>query len=495
MGKPRIKLRPVRAYAAAKPDRIAGGFTLGPSSARRDVREGLRGLIEHSRHAAQNVDYAKAFERLVRRNVVGERGIQLEPVAVTASGDPDHEAAAAIAKAWAAWGRRGVCTVCGRLGWWNVEVIGALALAREGNFLLRHRTGRGRGPFGYQIELIAIDLLDLTYNAELTGGAWVEAGCEFSAEGVIEAMHFWTRHPGDPRGGARMRRVRVPAAELVHVIRPTDVAQALGVPEGHAAFRGLTMLRQYHEAALTAAHYGAAQMVLFESQGAGPEVVSGEAAAAEREEDFIEAGTAATLPPGMKVANWQPNYPDGEMPAFSGLMSMGSAAGYGVSHASLTGDVSKATYSSLRAGLNEERAEWRIFQRDLYEGLHAEVFKRWLPAAILSGALDLPFSRLIAGHFDAEWVPRGWEPVNPREEAQANEIEFRTGTRSLGDVLGRRGDNVERLAARLARERAALEAAGVPVPGWMRDPAPPPSASAGDDEEAGANVDEPEGEL
>ncbi|WP_139792849.1 hypothetical protein [Pseudophaeobacter leonis] len=38
----------------------------------------LRGLINHARVAAQNVDYLKSFEMMVRRHVAGWLGISLQ---------------------------------------------------------------------------------------------------------------------------------------------------------------------------------------------------------------------------------------------------------------------------------------------------------------------------------------------------------------------------------------------------------------------------------
>ena len=139
------------------------------------------------------------------------------------------------------------------------------------------------------------------------------------------------------------------------------------------------MLARYEESALAAAHYGAAVAAFFKQEADN----SPTAAPAEADiPDEITPGMTAMLPPGVDIANWSPNYPDGEMPAFNKAMLRGGAAGLGVSYAGLTSDMEGANFSSLRDGRGEERDEWRMFQRDLFETLHAEVFRRWLPGAL-----------------------------------------------------------------------------------------------------------------
>jgi lambda family phage portal protein len=184
----------------------------------------------------------------------------------------------------------------------------------------------------------------------------------------------------------------------------------------------------------------------------------------------------AMLPPGVDLANWSPNYPDGEMPAFNKAMLRGGAAGLGVSYAGLTSDMEGANFSSLRDGRGEERDEWRMFQRDLYETLHAEVFRRWLP-----GALDLIGLPMVKrDKFDAAtWRPRSWPSVNPKEDATAHEMDLRNGLKAPSQIVADRGEDFEATVRRLAADLALLREAGVPIPavltGAPKPAAPPPA--------------------
>jgi lambda family phage portal protein len=472
----------VRRFMAARPDRLAGRFGFGPTYMREETRLALRGLINHARHGAQNVDYLRSYEMMVRRHVVGRRGITLQMDVRDPLGDRRDDAANdLIERAWRRWGRRGNCTVCGRLSWWNVENIAATMLAREGNFLLRTRTGRNRGPFGFQVQVLSVDLLDLDMAEDLSGGAYVEGGIEFNQDGRVLAFHMWSAHPLDGHA-IRRERVRIAAEEIVHVYRPTEAMQALGVPMSHTALRRFNMLGNYEEAALAAAHFGAANMLMLES-----EIEPGEAPAGEAEGEIpeeIEAGATFTLPPGYKASAWRPQYPDGEMPEFAKHMLRGGASGLGVSYATLTSDMSGANFSSLRAGLGEERDEWRMFQRDLAEALHAEVFRRWLARAILSGEVPLPFSKLEKFQA-ATWRPRGWASVNPKDDAAANESDLRNGLRAPSDIVAERGEDFDEVVGRIKADLDTMRRAGLSLPAALTGGTPPASPRPGAPAEAG----------
>lgn len=455
----------VRRFKAARGGRLVGGFgnILGDSS-RSQTRMDLRGLINHARVAAQNVDYLKSYEMMVRRHVVGWNGISLQMNGQNRDGKPDKPANQAIEKAWGKWCKRGNCTPCGRLSWWKIEKVAATMLAREGNFLLREWRGRAFGKFGYQVQPISVDLLDLDLVQTLSGGRYIDGGVEFNQFGRPLAFHMFDGHPMEAHTGRTRNRLRIPASQIIHVIRETETGQALGTPESHTALRRFNMLSKYEESALTAAHYGAAAMVFLEQtdpDGAPTAAPS----AGDEIPDEIEAGTIVDLPPGYTAKGNPSNYPDANMPGFMKSLTRGGAAGLGVSYAGLSSDMEGANFSSLKDGRGEERDEWRVFQRDLSEGLHDEVFKSFLPMAFLSNQVVLPSGKLLPmsseGKFReaATWRGRGWASVNPKDDAVANEKNLSNLLVAPSDIVAERGEDFEQVAMRFARDVETLDAA------------------------------------
>ncbi|WP_170561411.1 phage portal protein [Ruegeria atlantica] len=463
----------VRRFKAARGGRLVGGFgnILGDSS-RSQTRMDLRGLVNHARVAAQNVDYLKSYEMMVRRHVVGWNGISLQMNGLNPNGEPDRLANTAIENAWKDWGKRGNCTPCGRLSWWKVEKVAATMLAREGNFLLRELRGRAFGKYGYQVQPISIDLLDLNLVQTLSDGRYIDGGVEFNKYGRPLAFHMFDGHPMEAHTGRTRHRLRIPADQVIHVIRETETGQALGVPESHTALRRFNMLAKYEESAQTAAHYGASAMVFLEKTD--PDGAPMPAMGDDEEEipEEMEAGSIVDLPPGYTVKGNPSNYPDANMPGFMKSMIRGGAAGLGVSYAGLSSDMEGANFSSLKDGRGEERDEWRVFQRDLSEGLHDPVFQSFLPMALLAGRVrlpngtPLPVSRSDKFEGAATWRGRGWASVNPKDDAVANDKDLANGLRAPSDIVAERGEDFEQLAQRLARDLRVMEDAGLPLPSW-----------------------------
>jgi lambda family phage portal protein len=468
-----------RSYMAARPDRLTRGFGhLFASSPRAELREEIRGLVQHARHAAHNFDLARSYEMLFRRHVVGPAGIRLQMDVRDAPDRPDQVANAIIERAWSRWCRAENCTISGALSWWGVECQVATAIAREGGAFVRlHRRGR----FALQVEPLPFDLLAIDQTAPLRGGGYVEGGIEFDDDGRPVAFRFWRRHPAETHFVDRREVRRVPAAEVVHVWVPEEIGQALGVPRSATALRLMNMINRYQESAMVAANYGAAAMIFFsQRQESDGQLTGVDDVHADVPIDEIEAGTMAMLPPGVEPHPHTPHYPDAAIEPFVRHMSTTTAAGLGVSAETLTGDLSRANFSSLRAGKAEERDEWRMLQRAIYEGLHDRVFREWLPAAMVAGEVPLPMAKLDK-FLAPVWRPRGWPSVNPKDDATANEVEVRLGLRSRTEIVAERGRDFADVCAERQLEEADMRAKGLdPSLGDTPAATPPGDQQEGD---------------
>jgi capsid protein len=65
------------------------------------------------------------------------------------------------------------------------------------------------------------------------------------------------------------------------------------------------------------------------------------------------------------------------------------SAGLGVAFSSLSNDLSDVNFSSIRAGLIEERETWKALQKLFVEVVNDRVFSEWLLMALTTGAVNL----------------------------------------------------------------------------------------------------------
>ncbi len=454
-----------RRFEAARPTRIAGGFTANGSreSSRERVKADLRGLVMHSRYQARNNDYMKAYLKMVRRHIVGPNGIRLQAQSRDDNGQLDRGANKIIEDAWKDWGRFGECTVDGQYSWLGVQQISVSTAARDGTMFIREFIGPKYGKYGYQLQLLPIDFLDIDKNIDLGNGRRIVAGVELDKFDRPVAYHMFKHHPGDRMISTSAERLRLPSSEVFPVFVPDELGQGIGIPWAHTALRRLNMLRGYEEAALTAARAGASKMGFLEKTDAD-DLDPSEVQGLEHDEsgnliEEFEPGLIEELPYGYKFSEFNPGYPNGEMEPFMKVSLRGAAAGLGVSYSSLANDLEGANFSSLRSGLGEERDEWKTMQSWLTERLPNRVHSNWLRMALLT-QLPLPVEKFDKFN-QANWRPRGWPAVNPVQESNSNETDMKNNLRAPQDVVAERGDDLDEVYERIAEARELAEAHGL----------------------------------
>jgi lambda family phage portal protein len=479
-----------RLYEAARPSRIAAGFTNTSAyrSANEILRSDLRGLINHSRQQSENNDYLKSYLSLVRRNVIGPTGVGMQNVAVNQDGSLDKIANDVIETAWDRWGKLGSPTIDGEHSWLSLQNVVAQTVARDGSILVRQFVGRQFGPFGYKLQPLEVDFLDIEMNQDLGNGRCIRMGVELDADGRRAAYHVFTRHPGDYQPGRARDRLRIPAEQMFCIFRPERPGQLLGVPWAYSALRRLNMLRGYEEAAITAARVGAAKMGFYQktdgTDDVDPDALDGqETTETGHLINEVEPGMLEKLPVGYEFKSHDPQYPNGEMQQFMKVVLQGAAAGLDVSYVTLANDLSGANFSSLRAGKGEEREEWRCLQQWIIEQFHDRVFRNWIGTALLLGQLGRLPPEKADKFTQPRWRPRGWAYVSPGEEANANQREMAAMIRSPQQIVAERGEDLETIFADLQAAKNLAAQYGLefnPAPPGHEEqqqaPAPEPAA-------------------
>ncbi len=109
--------------------------------------------------------------------------------------------------------------------------------------------------------MLPSEMLPLNQNAVDASGNIIKQGIEFDRVGRRVAFHFLRRHAGDSTDpGLSGETVRVPSAEVLHVIDPVEAGQLRGVSHFAPAIVKLFLLDQYDDAELdrkkVAAMYG-----------------------------------------------------------------------------------------------------------------------------------------------------------------------------------------------------------------------------------------------
>ncbi len=463
--------------AAGDLTRISASFTGTHGSFDQDIYTKLALIRARSRDLAYNNDYARKFLQMCGTHIIGPTGFTLQSKPLKDDGTIDRLDAASIENGWYAWGKRGICDVSKRLSWCDLEHQLTRAIARDGDAILRMIPGASNG-YGFGVQLLDIDRLDINKNEQLAGERFIKMGVECEKWGEPIAYHLRKRHPGDSfyANFSYYDFERVTASEIVHLYLPERPEQTRGLPWMVSAMLRLQHLGKYDEAAVVAARVGAAKMGWWESPDG-----NGDALADDKESDGTliseaEPGTIGVGPAGYKWNSFMPEYPHAQYQMFTRACLRGVASGLGVAYNTLGNDLEGVNYSSIRQGVLEERDNWMVLQRWLSESLHDRIFPQWLRFSLLSGALKtksgkpLPLSRFDKFN-SATWQGRRWSWVDPEKDIEAGRKAISAGLKSRTMIAAEQGIDLEDVFEDLGRENELATKHGIKI---EIDPLPPP---------------------
>jgi lambda family phage portal protein len=304
--------------------------------------------------------------------------------------------------------------------------------------------------------------LDASDTRELGEGRRIIGGVEFAADGRRIAYHV---RPFDVSGmfDAFGPTVRIDAADICHVFRADGPGQVRGVPWGASVLVAADALDQTEYALLTGIKVAAMHAgIITDQNNVGGGLPYEGAQLGSILESGLEPATLKVLPGGYDIKFSSPQQAQ-QAAEFLKHQLRRIAAGLGVPEYLLSGDLSNANYSSLRAALVEFRSrveQWQFSM--LVPQFLRPVWERFVTLAVLSGELDAPdFEASMAAYFAVEWIPPAMPWVDPAKDAEATATMIAAGLTSRRRAVAAQGYSVEELDAEIVSDRAREAALGV----------------------------------
>lgn len=307
---------------------------------------------------------------------------------------------------------------------------------------------------GLRLRRIAPEQVDIAQTGELSSGGRIIAGVEFDAQG--RRVAYWVR-PVDPSAifEGYAPPVRVPVADMVHLFKPLGPGQVRGISWLAPVLIRAGELDQLDDALLVAAKVaamfagfltdmnGSASGFPFEGIGTDSVMESG-----------LEPGTLKVLPAGFDIKFSGPQNAQHTVD-FAKLQLRGIAAGLGVPEYLLTGDLTGANYSSLRAGLLEFRRRVEAIQfQVIVPQLLRPIWQRFVTTAVLAGEIDAPdFESNADDWFACEWIMPAQEWIDPAKDAEATATMIAAGLTSRRRAVAAQGYSVTELDAEIISDR------------------------------------------
>ena len=480
--KPKIRIKGVAVAAAAAPiSRAAStggtGFDASKSQRRlrawRPTREHVNSMLAYggelalsrAREQIRNNPYAASASSSFVANVIGAG---IKPSSLV----DDRAVKAEIQMAWLDWTDE--ADADGVTDFYGQQALAAKAMFDGGECFVRFRPRRPSDGLSVplQLQILEAEQLPVTKTEPAANGNDIRCGIEFDRIGRRVAYHFYRTHPGDSTivNGTGGETVRVLASEVMHIFAPLRPGQIRGVPWLTPSLVRLFLIDSYDDAELdrkkTAAMFAGfikkPEPEELPLDAKPDDVVTGEDGSAML---GLQPGTLQDLLPGEEIEFAQPADVGGQYEAFQYRNLVAAAAGVGMPYQAMTGDVMKANYSNVRAGLVEARRRWEQLQHDIVIfQLVRPVWRRWMRDAVLAGRLQLVgFAQNPQAYLRAKFTPPGWDWVDPLKDQQAARMAVRSGFLARSDVIDEQGLDAEEVDLRIRADNERADELGIVV--------------------------------
>ncbi|MGL4574019.1 MAG: phage portal protein [Burkholderiaceae bacterium] len=483
----------LRNFMAASNDRLVADLmeVAGMTSGNSEVRMSLRAMRIRSRRLANDNEYVKRFLQLIRNNVAGPRGFELQMKIYKSrktGGQPQLDTGAndTIEDAYKAFSRKGVFSADGKYSRAAFERAALTNMARDGEVIIELLIGARFGRFGMAWRFLDPDLLDEALNVGTNGaiagvgrldaGNSVRMGVEIDAYEKPVAYWFHSAHPADDVVNVPIiRHRRVPADRIIHLFAVDEMRPGVtrGVPWMFAALRRMAMLGGYEEAALVASRQGASKMGWFKPPAPEPGTPAASIASpdgsdlADSEDEQgnliteAEPGTFGVLPAGWDFQTYDPAYPNDKMEGFVKAMLRAYASGVGLTYNTPPGDLENVDLSSMRHGALNDRDTYEAIQQICIDGMSVPMFEASLRMMLDLGQLGtLPmdgFERFNKPKF----IARTFRSPDPQKDIAANAQAVSLGVRSRTKICAENGEDFEDVLNELAAEEQLAREKGV----------------------------------
>ena len=454
-------------WAAAANNRLTEEFLYALRSPDMELRQELRVLRSRARQLARDDPHVKKFLLELKQNVIGPKGVRLRARHMTTNDPPTMHIRAngAIEDGWRDFSRKENATASKKQSLTEFAGMVLQNVAVDGEAFIHRLRGYDNAHL-YSLDMVDPDQFDETYfrYAFEDDQTEIRMGVEINRWGEELAFWPWKRHPSEY---AQQIRIRIPATEMLHIFIKLRSRQTRGVTWLAPVIRDTKMYGGYQEAELVASRNNANAGGFIETDPTkgGQYATATEADAQKNLEDRGiewpgEPGIIPELAPGQTFHEWRAAHPSGAYESFSRQILMSIAAGIGMSYASLTGDLSRANYSSLREGKLGERDYYETIQEFLVEQFYDPIYRDWLPLAMLVRKVALPTEN-PERWMDVEFLPRGWDWVDPWKDLQATSLKIAMGLTSRTRECAATGVDFEEILKEQAHEQELQKQYGV----------------------------------
>lgn len=474
----------LRAYEAGEVNRFNDSW-LPVNTDTENTDKSQRDLIKaRARYLEDNSDIAGAAIGGIVRNVVGTG---IKPQARTG----DDELNKQIEALWEEWTRAENCDVTGQQ---TFEELQALLLRRkivDGEILIK-KTVDKKGKFPLKLQVIKSDMLSQYLLRAPKTNHVIRSGIELDDH--LKPLAFWIDKK-TPDGFVQYDPDRIPAKEIIHLWTRKHPDQIRGISDLAPIIKRLKDTQDYLDAETVAARIAACFSVFITTSTGTPGAAGRFAKTKDAEGKKLQSirpGMIKYLAPGEEVQTANPSRGMANARDYISIQERLAGAGLGLSYELMSRDFNKASFSSARQGMLEDRKTFEPMQNFMASHLCGPVYREWLDLCVLAGLINIPdYAQNREKYQQCDWVTPGWAWIDPSKEVQADINALQNAGKTLSQWCAERGYDWREQLEQMALEKETAEALGLKLA--IHTPITVQAAQSNhvnDDDEGGENDDD-----
>lgn len=394
-------------------------------------------LREMARHLEENTPIATSIVDAFVNNVVGEKGIQVEPMPLNHDGTVNETLQKEIKKFWALFcrytdTRRNAMPQVQRL-LTNHWIVDGEVFAQH---ITHHNLFKQKNKLPYIQQLIEADYLPNWGN-----GNDVVAGIQFDSW-LNPTNYLFAKNPNGIL--TSNNTVAVGADHVMHLALRRKINQVRGITRFASVINSVTDLQDYEKSERIAAKIAASMVGYIKKEM--PEEFTLEDYKDADEELKKEAENMIEIAPGMFAHNLgigedigliQSNRSSAYLTEFSKHMVRNIAKGSGASYSTASGDYN-GTYSAQRQELLEQWQHYRVLQNEFGCQYLQPTFIKFVQCLIEARWITVPKSVWLVDN--AQYLAPVMPWIDPYKEIMAHKVAIEIGTKSRTETITERGD-------------------------------------------------------
>jgi lambda family phage portal protein len=441
------------------------------ASVNQDLLNTLEKTRDLSRYLTGIDPFLARYQEIISVFVVGQDGLKIDPMITNSNGKLAERVNAQIRKNWADWAQE--ATYDGQLSFNEVEQLLVRTIARDGEGLVRMVTGKNVNKYGFALQVLDPNLLDVNYNTVLDNRGnpnsqrVIIMGIEFDDKGRPVAYHVWNRLPADINMAPRIRE-RIPAEEILHIFDNSTPGAVRALPWTTAVLNTVSRLNQYLEVHLQACSIAATSPLVMtntepDTVAADDVAVSGMSHAPYRQQEInLAYSQILELDHGKSLSALNITFPTQAFEQTTRAYLQSVAAGLFVSYATLTADPNSGNSANIRFSSIVEREHYAQIQRWFIKSFHTKVYRKWIETSLLYGAFTLPTIN-AEDYYAVTFRSTRHSTIDPAKDMKAYVEAIHNGLATRTQVCAEMGGDFMENIKQIALEEAEIKKYGVNI--------------------------------